>query len=157
MSLETLDAILYYKQISQSGLAAKAKITRQAVSKWFTTKKFNPSLNTLSKIASGLEIKPNLITHSIFQGQSAEQKKDLNTLLLWDHLYDSLSHYVAALARGELKAIARYIQVFGILKAEKIFGSMVFKKFDRLSPFIHPARRNELKKLCDTFQELNLI
>lgn len=157
MNLEMLSALLYYRKMNQSELSRRSGITRQAVSKWFTAQKFNPEGNTLLKLSETLQVDARVLACDLFSDLGSGEKQDLETLVLWDRLYGSLEYFVAALARFELKAIARYIQVFGILKAEKIFGKRVFQKFDRFAPFIHPVRRKELKALCQTFQELNLI
>lgn len=148
------------KNIKPAELARRAGISRQAISRWFHISKddhINAEWNTILKIADALNIKPAQLSKDFFQSLTPETKLQYHSLLLWDHLYDSIESFSIALTKKEYKAVARYIQVFGILAAEKIFGSWVFKKFDQYAPYIHPVRRKELKILCQNLPEFTPI
>ena len=158
MYANTLRVILSLKNMKPAELARLAGITRQAVSKWFNaSKQINAEWITITKVAGALQIAPSILSKDLFQSLSAENKLTYHSLLLWDHLFDSIESFAIALTKKDAKAVGRYVQVFGIFAAEKIFGKWVFKKFRQYSPYIHPVRRRELEKLCQTLQELALI
>lgn len=163
MFLSTLNTLMKLKNINPAELARRAGISRQAISKWFTSAEtmnknlINAEWNTILKISEALHIKPSALSTDLFRSLSPETKSQYHSLLLWDQLYDSVESLSIALAKKEYKAVGRYVQVFGILAAEKIFGSWIYLRFDQYSPFIHPVKRKELKKLCQTLQEQNLI
>ena len=163
MLASTLNSLLLLKRIKPAELARRSGISRQAISKWFklaehkNLNQINAEWNTVQKIAAALKIEPALLSKDFFGKLTTEQKENYRTLLLWDRSYESMESFTIALAKKEYKAIGRYVQVFGILAAEKIFGSWIFKKFDQYAPFIHPVRRKEIKNLCQNLQQLNLI
>jgi transcriptional regulator with XRE-family HTH domain len=142
--------------MNASMLAKKTEITRQAVSKWLKGRS-NVESNSLMKAAIALQVDPAILLKDLFPGITPNQWEEWQTTLLWDHLYDSLESFVAALCREELPALARYVQTFGILNAEKIFGKKIYVQFDRFSKWIHPTKRKELEVLCKELQMLGLI
>jgi len=163
MLASTLNTLMALQNVKAAELARRAGVSRQAISKWIKTaeathsNQINAEWNTIRKIADALHITPAELSKDPFQSLSDDMKSNYHSLLLWDRLYDSIESFSIALSKKEAKAVGRYVQVFGILSAEKIFGPWIFKKFDHYSPYLHPIRRKELKKLCQIFQELDLI
>lgn len=171
MKPKTLQCILELKGIKAAELARRAGVSRQSISKWFQDAEranqgssqslpndsVNIEWNTLRKITDTLELKPTQLSTDLFQSLTLNMRIHYKTLLLWDSSYSSIESFTIALLKKEYKAVGRYIQVFGILAAEKIFGKWVYKKFESYSPYIHPVRRKELGTLCKKFQELKLI
>lgn len=149
----TLKIIMNLRRVSPAELARRAGLSRQAISKWNP----NPRWQTIQKVAQALNVAPEQLTRSLLSGVSSEEQKRVIALTLWDHLYPGLPDFIAALVRQERKAVARYIQAFGILNAEKVFGKWVYQKFDSYSGFLPPALRKDLRQLCLTLHEMHLI
>lgn len=158
MNAQVLAVVLKLRRMSAAELARRTKLSRQAVSKWLSHNDpwVNVESNSMMKVSKALDVDPALLIQNLFP----EDQKILQrwrATLLWDHLYESLESFVAALCREELPAVARYVQTFGILSTEKIFGKKVFKNFHRYAKYIHPAKRKELEVLCRELQALALI
>jgi hypothetical protein len=62
-----------------------------------------------------------------------------------------------ALMDREPRAIARLVQVYGLFRSEKIIGRAVWRRFPEYRRFLHPARQEELGKLCGELTSLKLI
>lgn len=146
MNVQTLKSYCLIKGISQSTLAQKAGISRQAISAWI--KKADASagdvdVNIYSKnqerIANVLGVSANDLSERLPVLSDVKQKQQHETTLLWDHLYDSLEGFVAGFLRGQPEALARLVQIYGLFAAEKIAGKQVWDKFPRYKNKIHPA------------------
>lgn len=144
------------RRMNPAELARQSHLTRQAISKWITSGHswVNVESSSLQKIAQTLQLEPAFFLKNPYPDVSIDTLQKWTTSLLWDHLYDSLESYIAALRRRDPRAIGRYIQVFGLLNAEKAFGKTVISRFDKYARFIHPAKRKELETLCKTLQSL---
>ena len=163
MNIITLKTYLKIKNMNASKLAHAAGLTRQAVSKWFVHAEKNnqdfiqADWASVIKISHALEISSDKLTLNPFAKISSIEKKQFETLLLWDKLYENLESFIVDLVKKNKRAIARYVQVFGILNAEKIWGKWVYKEFPRYARYLHLARKKELELLCQNLKSLNLI
>jgi hypothetical protein len=128
-----------------------AGVSRQAVSLWFL-KGRDGSLPVRSdhlvklcrKLGIGLD---DLVT-------PLPDAEKLETSLLWDRLYPNVPALIAAAADGEHRALARLVQVHGVLVSTKLFGRKVIEDFHRYKRYIHPARREESERVWKTIDSL---
>lgn len=159
MSIETLRILMSARRLSQSELARLASVTRQTVSRWFAVGKHtgqdevNIETKTLRRISDALGIGAD----DLMSSAEIHEKSKFETALLWDRAYGSLEEFAVALARRELRAVARLVQVYGMYASEKIVGQTVWRDFERYAKYMHPARRGECGKLCRLHQNLALI
>ena len=163
MNRSALRAAMKLKHLNAASLAKRAALTRQAISKWKLTQPdvgatpLNPSLQTVQQISQALNLSITQLTTDPFASLDPSEKQKLTTLLLWDHLYDSFENFVVALVKLEYRAVARYVQTFGILRAHKIFGVWIYDALPRYSSYLPPVKRKEILKLCQVLREENLI
>ncbi len=71
----------------------------------------------------------------------------MHALVLWDHLYPDVEEFAIAVKAGEPKAVARFVQVFGLYAAESVLGPAAWLSFPEYKRHIHPVRRQELETL----------
>ncbi len=163
MNIATLKVFMDIKKLNASQLAKATGLSRQAISKWFVSAKnsnkrfVNADWTSVLKIANALGVNPDKLAHDPFSKLTLQEKKRYETLLLWDHLYDTLENFIVALVKKNKRAIARYVQIFGILNAQKIWGKWIYSEFPNYAKYIHPARRKELELLCQNLKMMNLI
>ncbi|MBI2605523.1 MAG: helix-turn-helix transcriptional regulator [Deltaproteobacteria bacterium] len=156
MSIETLKILMSARRLSQAELARLANVTRQAVSRWFAVGKsagrdeINIETKTLRRISDALGIRAD----DLISSTEISEKREFETALLWDRAYGSLEEFAVALARQELKAVARLVQVYGMFASEKIVGQMVWRDFKRFAKHMHPTRRVECGKICELQRSL---
>jgi transcriptional regulator with XRE-family HTH domain len=155
----TLFIYMTLNNLNANRLAKAAGLTRQAISKWFTSNQnlIKADWQSVIKISKVLNVQPSKLLEDPFEALDRKKRKEIEILLLWDHLFDSLESFIVAMMQKDPRAVARYIHVFGILNAEKIWGKWVFKKFSDYAVYIHPARRKELSALCMKLQDLKLV
>ena len=154
MTLESLRILLYSKRLSQSSLATAAKVSRQAVSRWFSINNNNVESRVLTELSKQLKVSIDFLMHTTSVTENAAARKKYETTLLWDHAYENLEAFCVALARQELKAVARLVQVYGLYSSASIVGRIVWKEFDKYEKYIHPIRRMECEKIWKIHQSL---
>lgn len=76
------------------------------------------------------------------------------TAWLWDFLYPDVPQFVQAIFAGELRAVARLVEVNGILTAKKILGDFVVASFHDYKKFIPPVRRREMEILWGILSQM---
>ena len=81
----------------------------------------------------------------------------LQVSLLWDRLYPSTEDFIIALVKGEYRAVARLVQVYGLYRGDKILGKSVWKKFEKYKQLIQPVRRRQCEKIWQHYQNPELI
>jgi len=149
--------LLKLRNWNQAQLAQKLGLSRQAVSKWLQADfKTSPkvSLNSMLKLCELLNIGWNDLSKPLFEGDEVEWKKRLRVSLLWDHLYSDVDEFLLALYFFEPRAVARYVQVYGLYQSANTLGDRVWKDFDLYKNYLHPVRRNECEKICQIHQQL---
>lgn len=72
---------------------------------------------------------------------------DLEASLLWDRLYPNVPALLAAASSGEARALARLVQVHGLLVTARLFGRQVIGGFHRYKRYIHPTRREQCEQV----------
>lgn len=124
-----------------------AGVSRQAVSNWFKGDFHSVNLysHNLEKLAQGLGVSIDDLTQSL--PFSSQELESLETRILWDRLYPDLGHFISGVVRGQPDALARLVQVFGFLSAQKIAGKQVRSKFELYKGKIHPAYRKSAEVL----------
>lgn len=150
MLADNLKFIAKVRGLKQSDLARAAGVSRQAVSKWM---KARPGAEValrsghLHRLATELD----LDMADFFE--PLPETRHLETALLWDGLYSDLVSLLVACLDGQGRALARMVQVYGLLVARKLFGSKVCASFPEYARHIHPMRREENERiwkiLCD--------
>ncbi len=73
--------------------------------------------------------------------------RTLEVSLLWDHLYPDIDQFALALAAGEPRALARFVQAYGLYAAESALGAVAWQAFPVYKRHIHPVRRRQLETL----------
>jgi hypothetical protein len=77
---------------------------------------------------------------------------ELESSLLWDHQWPGVVELVAAALAGEERALARMVQVVGLMVSAKLLGSRVIDRFHRYKKHIHPVRREECERIWKIIQ-----
>ena len=147
MYIQQLKNIIKSRRIRQADLARAAGVSRAAVTKWFASAERSPEgwanveTVTLRNLAHGLGIKPEELL------RPPPDLTGMKTRFLWYHLYESMEDFARALARRELVALGRLVQVIGFREASRIVGKNVYKKFPDYKKYLKPVRRKELEIL----------
>lgn len=148
MYLQTLKILMVSRALSQADIARLAHVSRAAVCKWLKTPDgiCNMEMQTLINLSEGLKVAPESLVKKI------EDLSPLTALFLWDNLYPSMESFAAALAKDQLPAIARLVQVAGFHAAAKIVGKKAVILFPRYKKYIKPVRRKALESIWPLYQ-----
>lgn len=152
MNARTLSTLMQVRGLSQSDLARRAGVTRQAASLWLRSDdpdQVNVQSRHLEKLSRALSVSMDELARPLPALADAATRGSLETALLWDRLFPSLDDFAIAAARGEARALARLVQVYGLYAAERMAGRRVWTGFARYKRHIHPVRRRELERLWD--------
>jgi transcriptional regulator with XRE-family HTH domain len=156
MNLNTLQSLLKIRGWTPSQLAKEAGISRQVVSLWSSRARIQgfEDINVFSKnqkrVATALNVKPQTLDMALI---SEKNKEDLKTELLWDHLYPNLETFSAAIVKGQPDAVARLVQVYGLVASARMVGKKIWKTFPLYKKKLHPAYRKEAEiiwKYCQS-------
>lgn len=145
MNTNSIVSFLKARKVSNSELARRMGLSRQAISLWF--KSSQPSLRSkhLLKLAELLEVPVEMLARPL-PGYGPEHER-LKAEFLWDRIYPDLDDFAIAVNHWSPQALARLVQVRGLYAAERIMGKKVWQRFDSYKRFIHPARRRQLEGL----------
>lgn len=148
MNIATLSTLAAASRVSQSELARLAGVSRQAVSLWFGSGRGEVDVRSghLKRLAEGLHIKADRLLHDL-PGLDPASRRTLHAELLWDRLYPDLDQFLAALVRNEPRALARFVQIFGLYRSAAILGDVVWRDFPCFARFIHPGWRRGFEAL----------
>jgi transcriptional regulator with XRE-family HTH domain len=156
MNIDTLQKIARFKGLSQSQIADAADVSRQAVSLWFGQSPAFVPIGTdhLLNLSKGLGVKADSLLYEIADRDWWERE---TVNLLWDKLFPDLTEFLSALDAGDLKAIARLVEIYGLFASSKIAGKNVWSRFNHYKNYLPPVRRKELEQLWNTQKSLRLI
>ena len=147
--MTTLDVLMKVRGLNQSALAKAAGVSRQAVSLWFM-KSAEDRIGIrgahLLELSRALNLSLDELVAPLPR-LDPEGQESLTAELLWDKLYPDLVAFSIALARGELQALARLAQVFGLFRAAKMAGDAAWSRFPEYARLIHPQRRGDLERV----------
>jgi transcriptional regulator with XRE-family HTH domain len=145
MYAATVKSVIKAKGWSQSELARRVGVSRQAVSQWLASDKTMVRGDHLMRVSEVLGLPAESLMRPL-PGFGPEHD-ELKARFLWDRLYPDLDDFAIAVNRRELEAVARLVQVSGPYVAERLVGRMVWTKFADYARYIHPARRRQLEGL----------
>jgi transcriptional regulator with XRE-family HTH domain len=155
---QTLEILSRQCGKSQADLARIAGVSRQAVSKWFKAKpgsEVDVLSSHLRKLADGLDVSADILLRPLPVLGDPEATLQYEAALLWDRIYPDLADFSAALAWGELPALARLVQVYGLFRASKVAGRRVWDRFHDYKRLIRPVRREQLECIWKLRHRLN--
>src|SRR5262249_23680062 len=118
------------------------------VSRWFKSpvdSEVSVQTPHLRRLSEGLHVSAEDLLYPLPVLGEIESTRRYEAALLWDGLYPDLSEFAVALVRGEMPALARLVQVFGLYKAWKIAGQKVWERFPEYKKHIRPVRREQLE------------
>lgn len=151
MFVDNLRILCRRRGIGQSDLARMAGVSRQAVSLWFqkgrdgsVPVRSEHLVRLCRELGIGLD---DLVA-------PLPEAGEMETSLLWDRLYPDVPALIAAAADGEPRALARVVQIHGVLVSTRLFGRKVLDDFHRYKRYIHPARRRECERVWKTIDSL---
>ena len=130
---------------TQSDLARRIGLSRQAVSLWFRRDKAHLDSAHLLRLAEALGVTAEELSRPL-PCFGADYDR-LKTTLLWDRLYPDLDDFAIAAGRCEPQAIARLAHVYGLYATAKMVGDWAWENFPSYKRFIHPVRRRRLEIL----------
>jgi len=150
MSPENMRFIAETRKLRQADLARAAGVSRQAVSRWMNPVgdgAFSIRSRHLHSLAKNLDID----IHQFFE--PLPDTRPYATALLWDRLYPNLPAFLVACVEGEKRALARMVQVYGLLITVKLFGQKAMGSFSEYKKYIHPVRRKESEQVWKVLQD----
>ena len=149
MNINTISVISDSRAISQSGLARMAGISRQAISRWF--RQGRPEIDVrashLQKLSQALGVSMEELSLPLPCLESPEERSSLGAGLLWDRLYPDVGSFAAALVRGEWRAVARLVEIYGLFLSARMLGRSVWVRFPEYKKRLPPVRRRQLEEL----------
>jgi transcriptional regulator with XRE-family HTH domain len=141
----TLASMLKARGWSQSELARRVGVSRQAVSLWFRVGVASVRSSHLFKVSEALEVPAESVARPL-PGFGKDHDR-LKATFLWDSLYPDLDDFAIAVNAWRPEAVARLVQVSGMYVSERLLGVSVWRRFDEYGHYIHPVRRQQLKDL----------
>lgn len=143
MYLQHVINLMSLNGINGAQLARRCHVSRAAVTKWFSTSEnfINVETKTARTIAQVLGVPLSQLFEPI------AILSQFYTAFLWDSLYPSMEKLIVAIMRGDAVAMARFVQVAGLFKAEAVFGKKIIVSFPKYKHHIKPARRKSLETL----------
>jgi transcriptional regulator with XRE-family HTH domain len=156
MNIDTLHKIAKFQGLTQSDLAEAAQVSRQAVSQWFNHKEaFVPvASNHLLNLSRAIGVSADVLLNEIADQDWWERE---TTNLLWDKLFLDLVDFLSALDQGDMRALARLVEVYGLFASAKMVGTRVWDDFSKYQNYLPPMRRKELEQLWQSQKSLHLI
>ena len=148
MNVRTLKALLKARGLTRSELVRRGGVTRQTVSLWFGREQVSPQSRHLIRVAQVLGVSAEELDQPL-PCLDPDIHARLCSTLLWDGLYPDLDDLAVALNAGDVRALGRFVEVYGLFAAEATLGSSIWAQFPEYKRHIHPVRRRELEILWD--------
>ena len=145
MNTQTLTSLLKARGWSQSELARRVGVSRQAVSLWFRSKTASVRSGHLLALSAALGVRAEVLAQPL--PGFGEDHDQLKATFLWDHLYPDLDDFAIAVNAWNPEAVARLVQVAGLYASERLLGPSVWRRFADYERHIHPVRRQQLEAL----------
>jgi transcriptional regulator with XRE-family HTH domain len=146
MQVRTLQGLLKARGLSQAELARRVGVTRQAVSLWLQREVANIQSRHLLCLSQVLRVPVEVLARPL-PCFSPDTHARLRATLLWDRLYPDLDDFAVAVNRADPRAVARFVEVYGLFAAEKTIGRTVWKKFPAYKRYINRGRRRQCEIL----------
>ncbi|MFQ5745367.1 MAG: helix-turn-helix transcriptional regulator [Acidobacteriota bacterium] len=146
VNTRTLGAFLKARGWSRAELARRVGVSRQAVSLWFRGDEANLQGRHLIRLGETLHVPVEDLARPL-PCFDPDTRARARATLLWDRLYPDLDDFAVALNSGEPRALARFVEIYGLFAAEQALGPSVWKKFPSYKRHLHPIRRCELETL----------
>lgn len=136
-----------------------AGISRQAVSSWFRQGRTEIDVRAshLQRLSRALGVSMDELSLPLPCLQSPEQRAALGAGLLWDRLYPDVGSFAAALVRGEGRAVARLVEVYGLFLSARMLGRSVWVCFPQYKKYLPPVLRRQLEELWALSSRLGWI
>jgi len=116
------------------------------VSLWFRSEEANLQGRHLIRLSEVLGVPVEELARPL-PCFDAETHGRTRATLLWDRLFPDLDDLALALRTRDTRAVARFVQVYGLYAAESTLGSWVWSEFPTFKRHIHPARQRDLETL----------
>lgn len=143
MYLQHVINMMNARKLNGAQLAKRCHVSRAAVTKWFAST--DPFINVETKTARTLAQVLGVPLTQLFE--PIAMLSQFHTAFLWDGLYPSMEKFIVAVMHGAPAAMARFVQVAGLLKAESVFGKKIINSFPKYKQHIKPARRKSLETI----------
>jgi len=132
---------------SQSELARRVGVSRQAVSLWLgQSPAASVRSHQLVRLSQVLGVPLQRLVDPL-PCSAPEERRRLQATLLWDRLFADLDDFAIAVNRRDLRAVGRLVEVYGLYATEKMVGKWIWSAFPRYRRYLHPARRRQLEAL----------
>jgi transcriptional regulator with XRE-family HTH domain len=151
VNVRTLEALLKARGWSQSEVARRVGVSRQAVSLWFRGSEANLHGRHLIRLSEVLGVPVEELSKPL-PCLDPETRARLRATLLWDRLFPDLDDFALALNAEDPRALGRFVEVYGLYAAEAALGPFVWNAFPDYERFIQPARRRQLETLWSWHQ-----
>lgn len=143
MYLQHVINIMNLRKMNAAQLARACHVSRAAVTKWFSGRE--SFVNVETKTARTLAQVLGVPLAQLFEPIATLSQ--FHTAFLWDCLYPSMEKFTLAVMLGDLVAMARFVQVAGLFKAEAVFGKKIITSFPKYKHYIKPVRRKSLETI----------
>ena len=155
--MSVLKAVMAKKGYRQADVAKAAVVSRQAVSLWFAAEGDfrNVHVANLLNLGAGLGIAPADFLQPLPGLESPAEERRLYAEFCWDRSFPDLYHFLAALAAGLPRAVARLIESRGIYEAAAVLGTQVWDTYPDLRPRLPAARRTVVDAVWKIHHDLS--
>ena len=154
MYINRLKVLMLKRNFNSVQISKMADISKQAVSLWFKSGNFfiDLKISHLLRLCKALNVTLQYMVSPLplIENKNSEQRS--MTLFCWERLYPSFLEFIIAVIKKEHKAIARLVQIYGLYKASKICGSVIWKDFKEYKKYIHPIKRKECEFIWNFHQ-----
>ena len=141
--MSVLKAAMAKKGYRQADMARAAAVSRQAVSLWFAADGDfrNVHVANLLNLSAGLGIAPAELLQPLPGLASPAEERRMYAEFCWDRSFPDVYSFLAALAAGRHRAVARLIESRGIYAAAAVLGAQVWDAYPDLRLRLPAARR----------------
>ena len=146
--------IMKARGMRQSDLARLAGVSRQAVSLWFSDEKSQLRSGHLENLSRSLGVPIDDLVWPLPFLENEEERRRLEAELNWDKMYPDVEDFLLALCRGELKALARLVEAYGLFASARMAGPAVRDRFPEYKRFLPPALRRDIEPLWNMRESL---